>query len=646
MARAQWKLLTLLFAVLQLLFLEVLVNAAAVPSEPENQGLEKRQSTGDIFPVLGASGGCSQRMSIEDMFTKDKDQFNMLVLALEDLQKRPGPDIDLGWWGIGRIHGGLYGPWKQPPSEGPFNTRLGYCVHGSPLFSLWHRPYVLLLEQLLQERALEIATQFKDGDGKKYWSFAIRLRLPYFDWSDPAYGGRIPTVLTTRRIEVFRPPPTVGMPLREMMDNPFYRYNFHVPQEINRLPYPFSVYRYTTRNPNGVQPNPVNGDGAINTAMMNSFTSRRQNTFNLFTRTTFNAFSNQCEIIHNGIHNTIGAGTNGGRGHMASPAAAAYDPIFWLHHSNIDRLIAMYQVIYPNNLLTPAPATETFCRVRRGGPVPSMDTLETRLCPFRKQDGSFYTGSDFTSGSVGIWKYNYSYPEIPCQGSGLPLRDLSQDVRMAINKLYMPVGGTPLRRRQNETLPEPTPEETIGYAPPASEVGLVRTEYSLRLYIDLAEIKEPWVCHIFLGKVPDRTADYLTSPSRCGVFAPFITQGGTNMSMPYTFDFALTDKLLELGVSSDETEAYLKKDLTYVIVRQNGRKVDINKLKTFKAGVCTFEGTYGKVDSDNLASLAGCTVLSEVMEEKPGGVTTEEEINEITLVDGTTELLNTTMEQY
>jgi hypothetical protein len=41
--------------------------------------------------------------------------------------------------------------------------------------------------------------------------------------------------------------------------------------------------------------------------------------------------------LHNGLHGWVG-------GHMNNPAASPFDPIFYLHHCNIDRLWAMWQV--------------------------------------------------------------------------------------------------------------------------------------------------------------------------------------------------------------------------------------------------------------------------------------------------------------
>lgn len=83
-------------------------------------------------------------------------------------------------------------------------------------------------------------------------------------------------------------------------------------------------------------------------------------TYQLFTTVSdYTAFScvwpggkwltaNNIESIHNSIHNSIG-----GFGHMQFPEVAGFDPAFWLHHANVDRLFAMWQVLYPDSYIVP-----------------------------------------------------------------------------------------------------------------------------------------------------------------------------------------------------------------------------------------------------------------------------------------------------
>ncbi|KAI5862472.1 common central domain of tyrosinase-domain-containing protein [Durotheca rogersii] len=51
------------------------------------------------------------------------------------------------------------------------------------------------------------------------------------------------------------------------------------------------------------------------------------------------------EYIHNNIHNLAG-GTDmvgSGLGHLSEVSVSAFDPLFWLHHCNVDRLLAIWQ---------------------------------------------------------------------------------------------------------------------------------------------------------------------------------------------------------------------------------------------------------------------------------------------------------------
>lgn len=38
---------------------------------------------------------------------------------------------------------------------------------------------------------------------------------------------------------------------------------------------------------------------------------------------------------------------------MQFPEVAGFDPIFWLHHANVDRLVAMWQALNPDSFIVP-----------------------------------------------------------------------------------------------------------------------------------------------------------------------------------------------------------------------------------------------------------------------------------------------------
>lgn len=100
---------------------------------------------------------------------------------------------------------------------------------------------------------------------------------------------------------------------------------------------------------------------------------------------------------------------------------SAFDPVFWLHHCNVDRLLAIWQAIYPNSWIEPA-ATEVETATIKSGDILNG---ETPLKPFHKNAaGDFWTST--TSRDVAA--FGYTYPEI--QG-GTPA-----STRQAVNALY------------------------------------------------------------------------------------------------------------------------------------------------------------------------------------------------------------------
>lgn len=108
------------------------------------------------------------------------------------------------------------------------------------------------------------------------------------------------------------------------------------------------------------------------------------------------------EYIHNNIHNWVGGtqflrppqqGINlWGSGHMSSVGVAAFDPIFYVYHNNIDRLTAMWQMLN----------WDLWFDDKHSKEVKNDDLL-----PFRKnQKGEFWK-----SGDVRNWRaLGYDYP--------------------------------------------------------------------------------------------------------------------------------------------------------------------------------------------------------------------------------------------
>jgi tyrosinase len=110
--------------------------------------------------------------------------------------------------------------------------------------------------------------------------------------------------------------------------------------------------------------------------------------------------SGSLENLHNTYHTLIGFA-----GHMGDPQYAAFDPVFWFHHANIDRYFALWQAANPHDAdhperWFPAPT----------GPKQTYDG-EKPLFPFYKRrdgpgEGDYWASDDVQQTSVFGYVYD------------------------------------------------------------------------------------------------------------------------------------------------------------------------------------------------------------------------------------------------
>lgn len=166
-----------------------------------------------------------------------------------------------------------------------------YCRHGAPGFLTWHRAYMYYFERAL--RCIDSS-----------------ITLPFWNWSSG---------------------PTTGVPAA--CANPTY---------VNRA-------GATVVNPLYAGPLPGGGMTArradIATTTFGDIATTAQAA--LASSLDFASFQSAMNGPHGSVHVRTG-------GHMGSVAFAGYDPIFYLHHCNVDRLWARWQASHPGAL----PASE------------------------------------------------------------------------------------------------------------------------------------------------------------------------------------------------------------------------------------------------------------------------------------------------
>ena len=161
-----------------------------------------------------------------------------------------------------------------------------FCPHGSPLFLIWHRPYVLMFEQALQ-------------------AMSPGLALPYWDWtSDRTQKEGLPSIFTQ--------PTYVDPATGKAAPNPLYKAAITYPNR-DRI-------TGTSRHPG-----PLSGlkvlPGMVQTANR---------------ATAYDRFCPLAEQPHNQVHGWTG-------GTMGNISYAAFDPVFWVHHCFVEKLFCDWQ---------------------------------------------------------------------------------------------------------------------------------------------------------------------------------------------------------------------------------------------------------------------------------------------------------------
>ncbi|MDX1456390.1 MAG: tyrosinase family protein [Marinobacter sp.] len=168
-----------------------------------------------------------------------------------------------------------------------------HCPHNLPEFLPWHRLYILEFEQALQR-------------------FEPEVTLPYWDWtSEKAIANGLPPALDDESF-VDSTGQTQPNPLRQAWIE--------------------FESRWTSRGAGG---------RLEIVAFLADQVADARDVQVFYEPGSPNDFSSALENPHGGIHGWIG-------NDMAAVSHAAFDPVFWLHHCNIDRIWAEWQYQNPD----------------------------------------------------------------------------------------------------------------------------------------------------------------------------------------------------------------------------------------------------------------------------------------------------------
>jgi len=294
--------------------------------------------------ITGVAGETQPRLEIRQLASEQPEQWSLFILALQQW-KAGDKSSTTGYYQVSGIHGVPRVSWDGvEPCDGCGDSD-GYCTHDSVLFPAWHRAYVALLEQELITVAQQVADTYPDSTRALMQAAASALRLPYWDWAaQPGSGPVLPESVSGQQITVNGPNG------QETIANPLYSYHFSDPSDL--VYSPFTTWDDTLRYPNNNNVNAASQETLATNAFNNIQSSLQDQVYQLMsTCTDYLQFSNDAsgssssscssslEAIHNTVHGVVGgpgsSSTTGG--HMSYLAVAAFDPVFWLHHANVDR---------------------------------------------------------------------------------------------------------------------------------------------------------------------------------------------------------------------------------------------------------------------------------------------------------------------
>lgn len=452
----------------------------------------QQADTSERIGVTGLTGGTDSsgrrpsRLGINGMHRSQSPAWDLYIQALAAFQAVPESD-QRSYFQILGIHGLPFVSWNGVGNVAGGSG--GYCPHNEVLFSSWHRPFLALFEQILVGHARTIAQTYTGADRERYVAAANTLRIPYWDWArDPS----LPQSVAAAQITINTP---TG---RRTIRNPLYSYVFqNWPFTYDNFGGTIAQYRQTMRCPSTANSQATSRQDVVNSNLRRDSTYLKDSVYLTFTRTqSFTIMSSDSqggynfESPHNTVHNDIGCGNP--TGHMTNLGWSAFDPIFMLHHANVDRLIAMWQATHPNNQMFGGSfrTNSAMFGTARGTGYNQHSPLK----PFYQANRQKLWTSD---GVKSTRTFGYTYPEL--QDWTMSTDQLRTSVTRQINQLYGSSAtlarrsfdaGVDLEERQSETL----------------------TQYMAEISVDREDLELPCKINMFLGDDLAGTFTLLSMP--------------------------------------------------------------------------------------------------------------------------------------
>lgn len=389
-------------------------------------------------------------------------------------------DDPTSWGYQAAIHGLVNTP---PPPGAPWNE----CQHGSWYFTAWHRMYLYHFEAIVRAAVI-------DQGGPQDWS------LPYWNYERNDEALQIPPAFTQET-------------LPDGSDNPLWVANPNRRADVNAgnpmLPQ-FASSTATMSDTYFITPvdGTPGGFGGPETGFHHGF----------------DGLAGDLEYQpHNVIHVWVG-------GLMSNPDTAAQDPIFWLHHANIDRLWETWRLTVDANPTSRSWLTKTFELRDKSGAVVEMAVGDV----------------------VTTTQLHYTYDQLPTVPAvaaiaGLPKERSPMPSRKKVQTIAQQAEPLELGRAGAST------DLKVGALPP-TPAGAVAGEprrFHLRL-ADITGVANPAIIYGVYVNPPANADEATLEKHRVGIVSFFgiehTTKAGSKDPKPLSYAFDVTDVVSPLVV--------------------------------------------------------------------------------------------------
>ena len=352
-----------------------------------------------------------------------------------------------------------------------------------------------------------------------------------------------------------------------------------------------------------------------------------------------NGCSNSLEGIHNTIHTTAGgpSGTYSG-GHMTFLSTAAFDPIFWLHHCNVDRFFALWQTINPNSYGGSQVAPHDTWTIPKG----STQNGNSPLTPFHKDT----KGNFWTTNEVRNWRtFHYTYPEFADSDGS------KKAIVSYVNKLYGPKATATAGSSKRTTVPEPVAasmqlEQRDGTPLVAQNGSLF--QYVANILTPRYALGGSYYVFIFNGNpTTEDPTSWILDPNLIGPMGVLAQDTMTGKDVIAAGSVPLTRTVTEQvtnGVLSALTEAlvvpYLTTQLKWRVAGPGGQEVDPDTIPGFEISV--FASTATPATEDELPVWSKFVLLTEITDNMAGGANSTTSVSSSASASKTTTVLSAT----